>query len=88
VVVSQNSGEKYEEIMLDVKFIRENPGLVRVGLLNKNAKDIVDEIVALDEERRLFISKTEDLKSKKNQVSSQIPAMKKPGRIHPQFLRK
>jgi len=78
-VVSQNSGEKYEEIMLDVKFIRENPGLVRVGLLNKNAKDIVDEIVALDEERRLFISKTEDLKSKKNQVSSQIPAMKKAG---------
>ena len=65
--------------MLDVKFIRENPGLVRVGLLNKNAKDIVDEIVALDEERRLFISKTEDLKSKKNQVSSQIPAMKKAG---------
>ena len=65
--------------MLDVKFIRENPGLVRIGLLNKNAKDIVDEIIALDEERRSFISKTEDLKSKKNQVSSQIPAMKKAG---------
>ncbi len=65
--------------MLDVKFIRENPEAVRQGLLNKNAKDIVDEVLALDEERRSFISKTEDLKAKKNQVSAQIPQMKKAG---------
>jgi seryl-tRNA synthetase len=65
--------------MLDVKFIRENPEVVRQGLLNKNAKDIVDEVIALDEQRRTFISKTEDLKAKKNQVSAQIPQMKKTG---------
>ncbi len=66
--------------MLDIKFIRENPDAVRQGLLNKNAKDIVDEIIALDEERRKFISQTEDLKSKKNQVSAQIPQLKKAGK--------
>lgn len=66
--------------MLDIKFIRENPDAVRQGLLNKNAKDIVDEIIALDEERRKFISQTEDLKSKKNQVSAQIPQLKKDGK--------
>jgi len=65
--------------MLDVKFIRENPEAVRQGLLNKNAKDIVSEVLALDEQRRSFISKTEDLKAKKNQVSAQIPQMKKAG---------
>jgi len=65
--------------MLDVKFIRENPELVRQGLLNKNAKDIVNEVLELDEQRRSFIAKTEDLKAKKNQVSSQIPQMKKAG---------
>ncbi|MCX6168982.1 MAG: serine--tRNA ligase [Ignavibacteriales bacterium] len=65
--------------MLEVKFIRENPELVRQGLLNKNAKDIVDEVINLDEQRRSFIAKTEDLKAKKNQVSSQIPQMKKAG---------
>ncbi|NJD21141.1 MAG: serine--tRNA ligase [Melioribacter sp.] len=65
--------------MLDVKFIRENPEVVKRGLLNKNAKDIVDEVLALDEERRSFISRTEDLKAKKNQVSAQIPQMKKAG---------
>ncbi|PKL82009.1 MAG: serine--tRNA ligase [Ignavibacteriae bacterium HGW-Ignavibacteriae-3] len=65
--------------MLDVKFIRENPELVRQGLLNKNAKDVVEEVIALDEQRRSFIAKTEDLKAKKNQVSAQIPQMKKTG---------
>lgn len=65
--------------MLDVKFIRENPELVKQGLLNKNAKDIVDDVLALDEQRRSLIAKTEDLKAKKNQVSSQIPQMKKAG---------
>jgi seryl-tRNA synthetase len=65
--------------MLDIKFIRENPDTVRQGLLNKNAKDIVDEVLALDEERRSFIAKTEELKAKKNQVSAQIPQLKKAG---------
>src|SRR5574340_378224 len=65
--------------MLDIKFIRENPEVVRRGLLNKNAADIVDDVLALDEQRRSLIAKTEDLRAKKNQVSSQIPQMKKAG---------
>jgi len=66
--------------MLDIKFIRENPDLVRQGLLNKNSKDIVDEILSLDEKRRSYISKTEEFKAKKNQVSAQIPKLKKEGK--------
>jgi len=65
--------------MLDIKFIRENPELVRQGLINKNAKDIVDDIIKLDEERRQLISKTEELKAKKNKVSAEIPKLKKAG---------
>ncbi|KAF0150309.1 MAG: seryl-tRNA synthetase [Ignavibacteria bacterium] len=65
--------------MLDIKFIRENPEAVRQGLINKNAKDIVDDILRLDEQRRSFISKTEELKAKKNQVSAEIPKLKKAG---------
>ncbi len=65
--------------MLDVKFIRENPELVKQGLLNKNAANIVDEILKLDEERRVLILKSDELKAKRNQVSSQIPQMKKAG---------
>ena len=65
--------------MLDIKLIRENPELVRQGLLNKNSKDIVDEILAIDEERRSLIAKTDELKAKRNQASAQIPQMKKAG---------
>lgn len=65
--------------MLDIKLIRENPELVRQGLLNKNSKDIVDEILAIDEERRSLIIKTDELKAKRNQASALIPLMKKAG---------
>ncbi len=65
--------------MLDLKFIRENPDLVKKGIKNKNENDRVDDVLKLDEERRKLIIQTDELKSKRNQVSSQIPVMKKAG---------
>lgn len=65
--------------MLDIKFIRENPELVKQGIKNKNESDRVDEILALDGKRRRIISEVEDLKAEKNKVSSKIPQMKKAG---------
>lgn len=65
--------------MLDLKFIRENPELVKQGIKNKNEKDTVDDVLRLDEERRALISQTEELKAKRNQVSAKIPQMKKAG---------
>jgi seryl-tRNA synthetase len=65
--------------MLDIKFIRENPELVKQGIKNKNEKDRVDEVLSLDEKRRKIILEVEELKAKKNQVSAKIPQMKKAG---------
>jgi len=65
--------------MLDIKLIRENPELVKQGIQNKNDKDCVDEILSLDEKRRIIILEVEELKAKKNQVSVKIPQMKKAG---------
>jgi len=65
--------------MLDIKFIRENPDLVRQGLLNKNSADVVNDILELDEKRRSLIAKTDELKALRNKVSAQIPQMKKRG---------
>ena len=65
--------------MLDLKFIRENPDLVKKGIENKNEKSRVDEILVLDTQRRELIIQTDELKAKRNQVSSQIPMMKKAG---------
>ncbi len=65
--------------MLDLKFIRENPELVKQGVENKNEKSRVDEVLKLDEERRNLIVQADELKSQRNQVSSKIPQMKKAG---------
>lgn len=66
--------------MLDLKYIRENPEEVKRGIKNKNEKDRVDEILSLDEKRRGLILRGDELKSERNQVSSQIPIMKKEGK--------
>jgi len=65
--------------MLDIKFIRENPELVRQGTKNKNEADKLDDLLKLDEQRRELILKTDELKHKRNEASSQIPKMKKAG---------
>ncbi len=65
--------------MLDIKFIRDNPDLVKQGIANKNEPDKIDELLALDTKRRELIVNVEKLKAKKNKVSSQIPKMKKAG---------
>jgi seryl-tRNA synthetase len=65
--------------MLDIKFIRENPEIVKKGIVNKNEKDTVDQILELDEKRRSLISQVEDLKAQRNSASQQIGQIKKSG---------
>lgn len=65
--------------MFDIKLARENPEYVRAGLKNKNERDRVDEILQLDTSRREAISKVEELKAKKNQVSAEVGKLKKSG---------
>lgn len=65
--------------MLDLKFIRENPELVKKGIESKNEKSKVDEILALDKERREYLQRTEELKAKRNTVSQEVARMKKAG---------
>ena len=66
--------------MLDLKFIRENPELVKQGIKNKNENDRVDELLSLDQQRREKISSVEQLKNQRNEVSgSIIPQMIKDG---------
>lgn len=65
--------------MLDIKFIREHPQLVKEGIRKKGDVDKVDEILELDEKRRALIQKAEILKNQRNVVSEQIAKMKKAG---------
>ena len=58
--------------MLDIKFIRENPEIVKENIRKKfqDAKlPLVDEVIALDAERRAAINEGEALKAERNKLS-------------------
>ena len=65
--------------MLDLKYIRENTEKVKQAIANKNEKADIDALLELDEQRRKIIVEVEELKAKRNKVSSQIPQLKKAG---------
>ena len=65
--------------MIDIKFIRENPDIVKAGILNKNDNSNIDEILSIDLKRREKLQKVEELKSKRNSASQQIGILKKKG---------
>lgn len=58
--------------MLDLKFLRENPDLVRQGIRNKRETADIDSILKLDEERRSILVAADRLKAIKNRVSKEI----------------
>ncbi|MBI4319873.1 MAG: serine--tRNA ligase [Chloroflexi bacterium] len=62
--------------MLSLKLIRENTALVREGLAKKHDTAPIDEILALDDERRKLLTDVETLRARRNQVSQQIARMK------------
>lgn len=65
--------------MLDIKLIRQNPEIVREALINKGVKVDLDQIIALDVQRRQILQEVEQLKAKRNEVSKQVGALKKQG---------
>jgi len=63
--------------MLELKFIREHPDLVRDGIRKKGETDRVDEILKLDVRRREILGNAEALKNTRNRVSEEIGRLKK-----------
>ena len=63
--------------MLDIKFIRENPKIVKKALKDKGVKLDLDEFLKIDQERRKLLTEVERLKSEKNAVSDKIGKMMK-----------
>ncbi|MGI6607304.1 MAG: serine--tRNA ligase [Peptococcia bacterium] len=66
--------------MLDVKFVRNNPELVKEGLLKRNnSTELIDKFIAIDEVRRQKIVTVEQQKNRRNTVSEEIGRLKKTG---------
>ena len=67
--------------MLDIKLIRENPDLVKAAMKsrNKDMDALVDEVLAIDVQRRELMTITDAMKQEQNAASKQIPQIKKAG---------
>ena len=63
--------------MIDIKWIREQPELVKQRLAARNGGDDakIDEALKLDEQRRHALKQVEDLKALRNKVSKEIGAL-------------
>ena len=64
--------------MLDIKFLRENPEIVKQNIRNKfqDAKlPLVDEVIVLDKENREIKQEVEVLRAERNRLSKQIGAL-------------
>lgn len=62
--------------MLDIKFIRQNPDLVKKGAEKKGAKVDVDRLLDVDKKRRETLQALEDMLAQKNMGSRTISATK------------
>ena len=65
--------------MLDIKLIRQEPEKVKAALARRKEEDKIDELLSLDQRRRDVLYEAEQLKSKQNAVSKEIPKIKKEG---------
>ena len=59
--------------MLDIKFIRENPDIVKNACRVKGFDDHVDEILALDARVRELKTVTQNMTAEKNKITREIP---------------
>ena len=68
--------------MLQISYIRENKDLVINGLKKRNFKELelVEEAIALDEQRRLIQSKLDNALAESNKLSKEIGTLMKEGK--------
>ncbi len=61
--------------MLDIRFVRENPEIVKENIKKKFQDDklpLIDEVIALDEEKRSVQKRADELRSNRNKLSKEI----------------
>ncbi|MBQ3038306.1 MAG: serine--tRNA ligase [Clostridia bacterium] len=66
--------------MLDIKILRTEPDKIREALKNRNNDLDITPAIELDKKRRELLADVEQRKAKQNEMTKQIPAMKKEGK--------
>ena len=69
--------------MIDIKFLRENPDVVKQNIKNKFQDfklPMVDEVIELDEKLRKTKAEADELRSKRNKISKEIGSLMAQGK--------
>ena len=66
--------------MLDLKLLRSETEKVKSALARRKEDVDIDAVLAVDDKRRALLTEVEALKAKQNEVTKQIPVMKKEGK--------
>ena len=69
--------------MLDIKFVRENPEIVKQNIKKKfqdKKLPLVDEVIELDDQNRKIKKEVESLRAEKNSLSKKIGGLMKEGK--------
>ncbi len=69
--------------MLDIKFVRENPDIVKQNIKNKfqeNKLGLVDEVIELDSQSRAAKQEADNLRAERNKISKQIGGLMAQGK--------
>ena len=69
--------------MIDIKFLRENPEIVKQNIKNKfqdSKLELVDKVIELDTLRRKTQGEVDELKANRNKISKQIGALMAQGK--------
>ena len=62
--------------MLDIKFIRQNPDIIKEGGRKKQVKVDIDRLLEVDKKRREVLQALEDMRAQKNKSSKEISGTK------------
>ena len=69
--------------MIDIKFLRENPEVVKENIKKKfqdNKLPLVDEVIELDQERRKTQQEADELRASKNKIAKEIGGLMAQGK--------
>ena len=69
--------------MIDIKFLRENPEIVKENIKKKfqdKKLPLVDEVIELDKEKREIQQKADELRANRNKISKEIGALMAQGK--------
>ena len=66
--------------MLDIKYVRENPELIKKSIADRHDNASIDEILELDVQRRVKVGELDNLRAQRKQLSKEREKAQEMGR--------